>query len=80
MFDAPESLFFDRGDELPVAQQRRRHIAVIRVKAEDEHLSARIQCALRPQALKVLKDLTRSTHSLSPASAPHEAALRNAFR
>ena len=37
MLDAPEPLFLHRRDELSVADQRRRHVAVIRVEAEDVH-------------------------------------------
>ena len=37
MLDPPEPLLFDRRDELSVADERRRHVAVIGVEAEDVH-------------------------------------------
>ena len=36
MFDAPESFFFDGRNQLTVAQNHSRHIAVVRVEAEDD--------------------------------------------
>jgi len=37
VLDAPVALFLDRGDELAVAHQRRRHVAVIGVEPENIH-------------------------------------------
>ena len=37
MFDATEPLFFDRGDQLAIADEDRGDVAVIRVDAEDVH-------------------------------------------
>ena len=37
MLDAPEPLFFDRRDELSVADERGGYVAVVRVEAEDVH-------------------------------------------
>ena len=46
MLDAAESFLFDRGDELAVANERGRDIAVVRVEADDNHADAPIDVSV----------------------------------
>src|SRR2546423_14993588 len=47
VLDAPEPLLFDCGDELPVADEDRRHITVVGIDADDIHsVSAGMRAAI----------------------------------
>jgi hypothetical protein len=53
MFDAAKALFLSRGNEDPVAHHTRRSIAVIGIKAENDHNLLSLNISYRAPILKL---------------------------
>src|SRR5690349_10593306 len=81
VLDAAEPLFLDRGDQLPITQERGRHVAVIRVQSQDIRRHLLTPWPPLPPSDEVgARESTRRRETGTRSPAAHETRARRVHR